>query len=310
MHKPIPGKSFIIEPDALTARRMMELRPFIRQSGNQTRPQWHIGKRKLLDYLLVCVEHGTGRFSVGENSFQVGDGSVVWVPPDTVTEMRGNKDMQLMYLHFDLIYDPARSHWNAQIPSGTLDLSDFTDIIHPPIGDPVISQWSGLLDVKEPQKLYPLLRRICLEHCRHTSSELALCGMFLQFLAELCRATEQHDDTASIDSRIRDAATWLRTHNEQPFDLKTVARKANLSSSHFRKLFRETYGISPRDFHQRCRISRAGELLIYLDMTVSETAEILGFGSIYSFSRAFKQVTGISPHQFKTGHPASVMIPE
>ena len=309
MRKRIPGEVFAIPLEANTARRMVEFCPFIRQSGNDIRAKWHLGKRKLLDYLMVCVVSGTGRFSVGNESFPVKTGSIIWIPPDTVHEMRGNAGIHLMYLHFDLIYDPHRSHWNASIPAGTLDLSNFKAQMHPPINDPVISQWCGLLEVQEPQNIFPLLRQICLEHRRHTSSELALSGMFLQFISELCQAINQNGDTSAIDTRIREGAIWLRNHDNQPFDLKKAARKATLSEPHFRKLFREAYGMSPREFHQRFRIARAGELLVYNDHTVSEAAELLGYSSIYSFSRAFKQVTGISPQQFKTGKPAPTIMP-
>lgn len=298
----------MMPPEAETSARILELRPYLRQSGNQVRSKWKLGNRKLLDYLLVCIVSGTGRFSVGNAGFPVGPGSVVWIPPDTEHEMSGNADMHLMYLHFDLVYDPERSHWNASLPPGTLDLSNYQEIMHPPLKDPVISRWSGLLELKEPQKLYPLLRQICLEHRRQTSCELALSGLLLQLVAELCLAVGLEEHGTGIDSRIRNAMIWLRNHDDKPFDLKKAAHQAGLSTPHFRKLFREAYNVSPREFHQRCRVARAGELLVYSDYTVSETAELLGFGSIYSFSRAFKQVTGISPQQFKSGRPGPSIL--
>jgi AraC-like DNA-binding protein len=308
MNKRLPGEIFTMLPEANTSSRLVKLRPYLRQSGNQVRQRWRIRKRKLLDYMLVYIISGKGRFYVDGKGFSVGPGSITWVPPDTGHEMSGNDDMHLIYLHFDLVYDPERSHWNASLPGGTLDLSDYQDKMHPPVDDPVISQWCGLLDVGEPQKLYPLMRQICLEHRRQTSCELALSGLLLQLIAALCTAVDKGENTVGADARIRKAMIWLRNHDEQPFDLRKAARQAGLSAPHFRKLFREAYGVSPRGFHQRCRIARAGELLIYSDRTVSEAAELLGYGSIYSFSRAFKQVTGISPQKFKSGRPGPSIL--
>ena len=307
MRRPLPGELSIIKPSQETADRLTRLRPYIRQSGNNVRPQWHIGSRKLLDYLLVVILSGRGHFKVGETSFTVGPDSVIWIPPDTVHSMSGEDGMHLMYIHFDLIYDPARSHWNAIIPPDTLDLSEYSEIIHPLLEDSVIDKWSGLLDIKEPQKLYQVLRNICLSH-RNQANELVLSGMMLELIAGMCAELERANSSDNIDSRVRKAMEWLNCNDTRPFDLHKVSREAGLSASHLRKLFREACGISPRKFHQRCRIARAGQLLIYSDLTVSETAEQLGFGSIYSFSRMFKQETGVSPQQFKTGKYGTTIL--
>ena len=162
MRRPLPGELSIIKPSQETASRMTTLRPYVRQSGNHVRPKWHIGNRKLLDYLMVAILSGSGRFTVGDKTFSVGPDNVIWIPPDTVHEMRGDAGMHLIYIHFDLIYAPERSHWNAFIPPGTLDLSEYAETMHPQVKDPVIGKWCGRLDIKEPQKLYPLLRNICL----------------------------------------------------------------------------------------------------------------------------------------------------
>lgn len=286
----------------------MSLRPYIRQSGNHVRPKWHIGNRKLFDYLMVVILSGHGLFKVGDETFTVGPDNIIWIPPDTLHDMRGDAGMHLIYIHFDLIYDPKRSHWNALIPPGTLDLSDYPETIHPAVKDQVIGKWRGRLDIKDPQKLYPLMRNICLSH-RNQANELVLSGMMLELIAGMCNSFEGTNSPESIDPRIRLAMECLNRIDTEPFDLKKVSRVSGLSASHLRKLFRETCGISPREFHQRCRIARAGELLIYSDLTVSETAERLGYGSIYSFSRMFKQVTGVSPQQFKTGKYGTTIRP-
>lgn len=47
------------------------------------------------------------------------------------------------------------------------------------------------------------------------------------------------------------------------------------------------------------RLERAKTLLAYSDMSVTEVAEHLGFGSIHYFSRAFKRHHGVEPSSFR-----------
>jgi hypothetical protein len=80
----LPGEHQIEVPGLEIQKRMLWLRPFVRQSGDDWRDPWFIKKRILLDYLLVLIADGTGLFSVGESTFDVGKGDLIWIPPATL----------------------------------------------------------------------------------------------------------------------------------------------------------------------------------------------------------------------------------
>ena len=80
-----------------------------------------------------------------------------------------------------------------------------------------------------------------------------------------------------------------------------IASEAHVSQSHFRRLFRETYGESAGRMHRRARFRRACEMLAYGGMTVSETAYGLGFSTVQNFSRFFKINGGVSPREYRRG---------
>ncbi|MCK4981275.1 MAG: AraC family ligand binding domain-containing protein, partial [Victivallaceae bacterium] len=88
----IPG---FIESETLTTESSWMLHnfsPYLRQSGNQWRPRWNIKGRKLLDYLLVFIASGEGVFSLNNETFQVGSGDAVLIPPDTIHAMSGTSE--------------------------------------------------------------------------------------------------------------------------------------------------------------------------------------------------------------------------
>lgn len=64
-----------------------------------------------------------------------------------------------------------------------------------------------------------------------------------------------------------------------------------------RHLNREGY--SYRDLVERARLRRARDLLTQTDVTVTETALLLGYSEHANFTRAFRRTTGLSPAEFR-----------
>ena len=77
-----------------------------------------------------------------------------------------------------------------------------------------------------------------------------------------------------------------------------LAKEHGFSPNHFRKIFRETTGLSPVKFLNRLRITRACEYMKRDGRTAREAAEEVGFIDMNYFSRTFKQFIGCSPGRF------------
>ena len=54
----LPGERHFDSPSADVLTRIMTLKPFVRQSGNDWRIPWFLKSRKLFDYLLVYIPTG------------------------------------------------------------------------------------------------------------------------------------------------------------------------------------------------------------------------------------------------------------
>lgn len=84
-----------------------------------------------------------------------------------------------------------------------------------------------------------------------------------------------------------------------PPSIKELARTLGISPSHLRARFRASCGVSIGRHLRRLRLEQACGLLRLGPQRVSEIAEQCGFGSIYSFSRAFRVAYGVSPLAFR-----------
>ncbi len=93
----------------------------------------------------------------------------------------------------------------------------------------------------------------------------------------------------------------LAQRKGEPLSVKEMANSLGISASHLRARFRASCGVSLGRHLRRLRLEKACGLLRLSQNRVSEVAELCGFTSIYSFSRAFSTAYGISPLSYRHG---------
>ncbi|MCP2261405.1 AraC-type DNA-binding protein [Streptoalloteichus tenebrarius] len=94
----------------------------------------------------------------------------------------------------------------------------------------------------------------------------------------------------------------------QPLDVPALARIAHVSEGHFTRAFRAAFGETPHRYLQRRRVERAMFLLRETDRSVTEICFDVGFGSLGTFSRTFRDIVGRSPREYR-GETPSVGVP-
>ncbi|MBW1597143.1 helix-turn-helix transcriptional regulator [Streptomyces sp. JJ38] len=94
----------------------------------------------------------------------------------------------------------------------------------------------------------------------------------------------------------------------QPLDIPALARVAHVSEAHFVRTFRATFGETPHRYLQRRRVERAMCLLRETDRSVTDICYAVGFGSLGTFSRTFRDIVGRSPREYRR-HAAATAVP-
>ena len=88
-------------------------------------------------------------------------------------------------------------------------------------------------------------------------------------------------------------------YNDFRLSVSSLSDELGISEVYFRRLYAEKYGTSPSKYIRAVRISRAKELLRYSFLNVNECATQCGFTSSQYFCRAFKEVTGMTPNEYR-----------
>ncbi len=89
---------------------------------------------------------------------------------------------------------------------------------------------------------------------------------------------------ASLNSKIR---------------LQDCASKARLSTSHFSRAFKATFGTTLLDYIHRRRIKRSQQLMLVSEQPLSQIALCCGFADQAHYSRVFRAVVGLTPNAWR-----------
>ena len=94
------------------------------------------------------------------------------------------------------------------------------------------------------------------------------------------------------------AQALQHSFTETALSVSELAALCGISEVYFRKLFRNSFGVSPKEYLIQKRIDYAKALLKSGDFSVSSVAELCGYGEPSQFSRAFAMRVGMTPTQY------------
>ncbi|MCC6581469.1 MAG: helix-turn-helix transcriptional regulator [Phycisphaeraceae bacterium] len=84
--------------------------------------------------------------------------------------------------------------------------------------------------------------------------------------------------------------------------LEKLCARCRYSSDHLRVLFEREFGMTPKAYRERCRMTRAMELIGRSTLSIKEIADRLGFTHASHFSTVFRATIGITPREAIRSH--------
>ena len=100
-------------------------------------------------------------------------------------------------------------------------------------------------------------------------------------------------------AHLRRARDLMDREYARPLDVAAIARAALMSTAHFSRQFRTTYGETPYAYLMTRRIERAKLLLRRGDLSVTEVCLEVGCTSVGSFSARFTELVGETPTAYR-----------
>ena len=98
---------------------------------------------------------------------------------------------------------------------------------------------------------------------------------------------------------VNDIIQYISMNVEKNLSLKEISNRYMLDARYLNKIFVRNVNCPIKKFQQVMKIKKAKQLLLYTTMNVTDIAMMLNYSSSQHFSTRFKQITGLSPTEYK-----------
>jgi transcriptional regulator GlxA family with amidase domain len=112
----------------------------------------------------------------------------------------------------------------------------------------------------------------------------------------------------SEDAVIQHCQAWLANAYNDSDAVGRMIAWSGLPRRTFDRRFRAATGYSPKDYVQSLRIEEAKQLLERDGQSVERIAEAVGYGDVRAFRRLFRNMTGLSPAEYRRRFSSRVFL--
>lgn len=102
------------------------------------------------------------------------------------------------------------------------------------------------------------------------------------------------------DFYIKEAISFIEQNFQNDISIEDIAARCGLNRSYFGTIFRRAVGQTPQEFLIQYRMIKASELLKLTQLSIQDIGSAVGYSNPLHFSRAFKNVYGVSPRAWRS----------
>ena len=117
-----------------------------------------------------------------------------------------------------------------------------------------------------------------------------------------------NSSSSDNETILKYAVSYLQDHYYDDIDMQELAKSLGYSYDHFRHIFKEAFGVPPKQFLLNQRMQYALRLLRDTSESISNIAKSCGFTSTTRFISAFKSLFHTSPMQYRNSDSINLEI--
>lgn len=155
----------------------------------------------------------------------------------------------------------------------------------------ILASESAKFSINAPLLAYIQFIDKQLAHQVNKNLEAMTFDLFYQLLA-------QQECGSRIDQRIESVIEAIKQDLSNTFSLDSLAEIACLSTSQYKKVFKQSMGMTTQKYITQLRMEKACVLLTHTDLPIRIVAEQVGYQDLSAFSRRFSHYFGQSPKAF------------
>ena len=190
------------------------------------------------------------------------------------------------YLGFTLELDPARvAELAARVyPRGIPKTADNRGLYAGRSTDAIVDAVSRLLELMANPEDADLLGPLVVDE------------IVIRLLrTSIGKRVAQIGQSKSRVQRVAEAASWIRSHFNQPVTVDEMAASVHMSASSFHQRFKAVTSMSPLQYQKVLRLHEARRLMLFQRMDATDACHRVGYLSPSQFSREYARFFGSAP---------------
>lgn len=242
-----------------------------------TEPGYKFGPAVRSYYLIHYITEGKGEFTVNHRTYQLSAGQGFLIEPDYLTYYVSDSESPWSYVWVGF------SGKNVQKQLSSLG----------------ISQENPIFSSSEKEQILNCV----LDMLKHNRSDIKdiyhnLGNLFHLFGIIADSAKEmplEYDGNYYIEEAIR----YIQNRVSEPLQVEDIANYLGLNRSYFSTYFKKQTGMSPLQYIQTFRLTKAEHMLVTTNLPVSSIAYSCGYQKTESLIKIFKKHYGIAPAKYR-----------
>ena len=234
---------------------------------------WGAGVRA--HYRIHYVISGTGVFYCGTNKFVLKKGQIFVIFPGTVVKYQADEKDPWHYAWVEFYGDEAAEIFERakiSIHSPTATLPSSADALS-------------------------LLRDMPSERSADMGKNLKFSARLYELLSLILENDSNEEKSENI--YLTTATRYIKAHYVEDITVNTVAEHIGISRKYLFAIFKNSLGVSPKDYIIDYRIKKAMEFLKDENISIGNIAYSVGYKDPLTFSKMFKLKTGLSPSEYR-----------
>ncbi|MCL6588596.1 MAG: helix-turn-helix domain-containing protein [Firmicutes bacterium] len=286
-----------------------QLNPYIIESGclderkNYFPAGYEFFPRNARFYEIQFITGGAGKLIIEGQHYETRKGDLFFIKPGM--QVQGIAGYFSYNLGFDPVYSESREHcYHSNIPFWASDNqtrlpdSDFFD-------DLPYQYHTSRFDEFEP--LFSGIHQRFLNDRQANQPYMKL--LLLQIINLIYEDLDSHPSRFRRNrindqyyQRVMNSKRFIDNNLGAKLTLDNLARQFGTSPTFFSKLFKKIMGITPFEYINESRLTKAHKLLTTTYLSIKEVASLCGFENLSYFYRLFKQRFDITPVLFSEGY--------